>query len=141
MKVKDCMCNKVVKAHKETTLREIAKLMENNGIGSVPICDKENEVIGFITDRDIVVRCIAANGDCSKTKVSEIMTKQVIKTTPDTDIQEACETMSTNQIRRLPVIDDGGIIGILTIGDISKNHDVKSENTGRTLGCICDTKD
>lgn len=138
MIVKDCMCNKVIKAKTDTTVREIAKLMENNGIGSVPICNEEDRVVGFITDRDIITRCVAANGDCSKTKVSEIMTKQVIKTTPTTDIQEVCETMSTNQIRRLPVIEEGKIVGMLSIGDISQSKGASENSVGQTLGCICD---
>lgn len=141
MKVKECMCNKTVTANKETTLRDIAKLMENNGIGSVPICDEESQVIGFITDRDIITRCVAANGDCSKIKASDVMTKQVIKTTPDTDIEEACETMSVNQIRRLPVIEQGKLVGMLSLGDISQNNDIPSDDIGKTFGCICNNKD
>jgi len=137
MRVKECMCNKVIKANGDTSLREIAKLMENNGVGSIPICDDNGKVVGFITDRDIITRCVAANGDCSKIKASDVMTKQVIKTTPDTDIKEVCETMSTNQIRRLPVIENNKIVGMLSLGDIS--HFEEEENdVGKTLGCICD---
>lgn len=138
MRVKDCMCNKVIKAKGDTSLREIAKLMENNGVGCVPICNEEDRVVGFLTDRDIITRCVAANGDCSKTKASDVMTKQVIKTTPDTEVQEVCETMSTNQVRRLPVIDDGKIVGMLSLGDMAQSKEASEDSIGHTLGCICD---
>ena len=138
MRVKDCMCRHVVQATPETNLKEIAKLMESNEIGCVPICNNESRVIGFVTDRDIITRCVATSKNCADTKASEIMTTHVIKTTPDTDAGEAARTMSTNQVRRLPVIEDGKIVGMLSIGDLARNNNVSSSNVGMTLEQICD---
>lgn len=137
MRVKECMCKKVVKATSNTTLNEIAKLMQENNVGCIPICNNENNVIGFVTDRDIITRCVAQNKQCSQTKASEIMTNDVIKTTPDTEIDSAINVMSTNQIKRLPVIENNQIVGILTLGDLAQNQNVSSEDVGCTVECIC----
>ncbi len=138
MRVKECMCKKVVRATSDTTLNEVAKLMQENNVGCVPICNSENNVIGFITDRDIITRCVANNGNCTQTKVSDIMTKNVIKTTPDTELDDATQTMATNQIRRLPVIENNQIVGMLTIGDLAQNQNVQTTRVGDTMECICE---
>lgn len=136
MRVKDCMGIKnVVQATPETNLQQIANLMNQNHVGCIPIC-QEQHVVGFVTDRDIVTRAIANNLSCTNTKVSDIMNTNVIKTTPDTHIDEALDTMKRNQIRRLPVIENNKIVGILSMGDIAQNLD--EEDVGETLGCICD---
>ena len=140
MRVKECMCSSVVQATPDTTLSDIAKLMSSNKVGSIPICNTQNHVVGFITDRDIITRCIANNLNCANTKASDIMNTEVIKTTPDTDIKEACECMSKNQIRRLPVIEDGQIVGILSMGDLAQSSHVSNKEVGQTLEYICDKK-
>lgn len=137
MRVKECMCDKVVKATSDTTLEEIAKLMQENDVGCVPICDNEDNVVGFITDRDIITRCVANNKNCSQTKASDVMTKKIIKTTPDTEIDEVQKTMSHNQIKRLPVIENNRIVGIITIGDLAQNTEVPTKDVGATVECIC----
>ena len=138
MRVKDFMCKKVVRATENTTLNEIAKLMQTNDVGCVPICNNENNVVGFITDRDIITRCVATNQNCGKTKASEIMTKNVIKTTPDTTIEDATETMTNNQIKRLPVIENNEIVGILSVGDLAKSDDFPTKEVGYTVEGICE---
>ncbi len=140
MRVKECMCKKVVRATSDTTLQEIAKLMQQNNVGCVPICNQENHVIGFVTDRDIITRCIANNKNCDQTKASDIMTTKVIKTTPDTELEDATQTMSHNQIRRLPVIENNQIVGMLTIGDLAQNQNVQPQEVGDTMECICSQK-
>ena len=136
MRVKDCMGMKeVVQATPSSNLQQIAELMNTNHVGCIPICQEE-KVVGLVTDRDIVTRAIANKLNCETTKVSDIMNTNIIKTTPDTDIDEALETMKKNQIRRLPVIEDNKIVGILSMGDIAICLD--EEETGETLGCICE---
>ena len=139
MRVKDCMgIKEIVQATPETNLQQIAELMNQNHVGCIPVCNQE-EIVGLVTDRDIVTRAVAASLDCLNTKVSDIMNTKIIKTTPDTDIDEALETMKKNQIRRLPVIENNKIIGILSMGDIAVTLD--EEEVGDTLGCICDSND
>ena len=139
MKVKDCMgIKEIVQATSETTVQEVAELMNQNHVGCVPICQEE-QVVGIVTDRDIVTRAIAGKLDCNTTKVSDIMNTKVIKTTPDTDINDALETMKKNQIRRLPVIEDEKIVGILSMGDIAVT--LEEEEIGETFSCICEDDD
>lgn len=139
MRVKDCMgIKEIVQATPETNLQEVAELMNQNHVGCIPICQEE-QVVGFVTDRDIVTRAIANKLDCSSTRVSEIMNTKIIKTTPDTDINEALEIMKDNQIRRLPVIQDNKIVGILSMGDIALTLD--EEETGEAFACICEEDD
>ncbi|MBR2289326.1 MAG: CBS domain-containing protein, partial [Clostridia bacterium] len=128
----------VVQATPETNLQQVAALMNQNHVGCIPICQEE-QVVGLVTDRDIVTRAVASSLDCSSTKVSDIMNTKIIKTTPDTDIDEALETMKKNQIRRLPVIEDNKIVGILSMGDIAVTLD--EEETGEAFSCICDDDD
>lgn len=137
MRVKECMCSNVVCANSETSLEQIAKLMQENDVGCIPICNNENNVIGFVTDRDIITRCVANNKNCAQTKASDVMTKNVIKTTPDTEIEDVESTMSKNQIRRVPVIENNKIVGIITIGDLAQNKDVSCKDVGLTMECIC----
>ena len=139
MRVKDCMgIKEIVQATPETNLQQIAELMNQNHVGCIPVCNQE-EIVGLVTDRDIVTRAVAASLDCLNTKVSDIMNTKIIKTTPDTEIDDALETMKKNQIRRLPVIENNKIVGILSIGDIAVTLD--EEEVGDTLGCICDSND
>jgi len=139
MRVKDCMgIKEIVQATPETNLQQIAELMNQNHVGCVPICSEEH-VVGLVTDRDIVTRAVASKLDCSSTKVSDIMNTNIIKTTPDTEIDEALQTMKKNQIRRLPVIENNKIVGILSMGDIAITLD--EDETGETLGCICEECD
>ena len=139
MTVKDCMgIKEIVQATPETNLQQIAELMNQNHIGCIPICSEE-QIVGLITDRDIVTRAVASNLDCGNTKASDIMNTKIIKTTPDTEIDEALEIMKKNQIRRLPVIEDNKIVGILTMGDVAVTLD--EDETGETLSCICDDDD
>lgn len=137
MRVKDCMCTKTISATSDTSLTDIAKLMNEHDVGCIPICNNEKNVIGFITDRDIITRCVAENENCNQTKASDIMTKNVIKTTPDTEIDDATETMSTNQIKRLPVIENNQIVGILTIGDLANHQSITTQEVGNTVENIC----
>ena len=138
MKVKECMCSNVITAKENDNICCAAKLMKENDIGCLPVCDETNKVLGFITDRDIVLRGIAENKDCSQTKVKDLMVKNIIKTTPDTEIEDASKIMEENQIRRIPVIENERIVGILSIGDIARNENIPCEETGYTFECICE---
>ena len=112
MKVRDCMCKEVCFANPETTIYDIAKLMECNGIGCIPVCDGNNSIVGLVTDRDVVLRTIACDKDAKTTPVSEIMTTNVCCCEAEEDINEAQTKMANNQIRRLPVLENNKVIGI-----------------------------
>ena len=138
MKVKDCMCRCVVTANKDTSVLDLSKLMKENDIGSVPICDEDKNIIGIVTDRDIVLRSVADNKEPDKIKAEEIMSKDhIIKLDINSSITEASNLMSNNQIRRIPVIEENKLVGIISIGDLARNNDISTSNVGRALECIC----
>ena len=123
MKVKDCMCTNVCCVKPETTIRDVAKLMSQNHIGSLPVCDTNNCLCGIVTDRDIILRTIACDKDVKTTPVSDIMSTNVCTCEENEDMANAENKMGTNKVRRLPVCDNNKkVIGILTLGDIAQNR-------------------
>ena len=122
MKVKECMCDDVCCVKPETKIKEVAKLMSENHIGSIPVCDQNQCICGIVTDRDILLRCVACDKDTNQTSVSEIMSCNVCTCNEDDDITNAQTQMSQNQIRRLPVCNSKNeVVGILTLGDLAQN--------------------
>lgn len=122
MKVKDCMCNDVCCVKPETKIQEVAKLMSENHIGCIPVCDENQCICGIVTDRDVLLRCVACNKDTNQTPVSDIMSCNVCTCKEDDEITNAETKMGQNQIRRLPVCDDKNkVVGILTLGDLAQN--------------------
>lgn len=142
MKVKECMENDICYLNPENTVWECAKLMSENHIGCVPICDKQNNIVGLVTDRDVILRSIACDKDVKTTPVSEIMTTNVCYCNWETEIKDAEELMSINQIRRLPIVDNNNkMIGIVTLGDLAKNTNVNKSGVTNTLETICKCND
>lgn len=142
MKVKDCMCHEVAYVNPDCSVEDCAKLMCNNHIGYIPVCNTEKQVVGLVTDRDILLRTVGCGKDIKNTPVSDIMTCKVCCCEPDIDISEAEKIMSENQIRRLPVVDNNKVIGIITLGDLAANKEVNTEGVCATLEniCGCNTK-
>lgn len=137
MKVDQCMCKNVVCANQDTTITDIAKLMSDNHIGCVPICDFNKNVVGVITDRDITLRTVACGKDANTTKASEIMTTKVYKVNPTAEVSEASKVMCDCQVKRVPVIEGNTLVGIITLGDLANNNDVSSNEVCNTVEGIC----
>jgi len=118
MKVRDVMTQQVDWVAPTASIVEIARLMKNKDVGSIPVCE-DKKVIGMITDRDIVLK-VVADGLSSESKMAkDIMNSQVITVTSDQDVHQAASIMSQYQIRRLPVVEQGKIIGIVALGDLA----------------------
>ena len=139
MKVKDCMCNNVIYVKPETNVQDVVNLMNQNHIGSVPVCDNNNCICGIVTDRDILLRCVACEKEPKTTPISDIMTCNVCTCTQDEDITSAQMKMQQKQIRRLPVLDNNNnVIGILTLGNLARNDDkIGKEQVCTTIENIC----
>lgn len=138
MRVKDCMCDEVCCVKPDTKINEIAKIMEKNHIGCVPVCDEQRCVLGIITDRDIILRSIACDKDVKTTKASDIMTCNVCTCNQNDDICDVENKMSSNQIRRIPVVENNKIIGMLTFGDLAHyNEEIGKEYFCTTVEDIC----
>jgi len=118
MKVRDVMTSSVDWVTPDTSVVEVAQLMKKDDVGSIPIC-KENRLIGMITDRDIVLKVVATGGNTNNISAKDIMSTDVIFVSADQDVHEAANLMSEYQIRRLPVLEKGKLVGILAIGDLA----------------------
>lgn len=99
---------------------EVAVKMKELNVGAIPIVDND-KLVGMITDRDIVLRCVADKKPASS-KVEDIMSKKLVTVTKDTSSHEAAKLMSTYQIRRLPVVEGDKLVGIVSLGDFAVHH-------------------
>lgn len=118
MKVKDIMTRQVVSVSQSSTLGEVATEMKNLNVGSIPVCDNNSCLLGIVTDRDMVVRGLT-QGYESQSIVRDVMTASPVSVTPDTDVTEVTNLMAEHQIRRLPVVEGGTLVGIVSIGDVA----------------------
>lgn len=142
MKVKDCMCNEIYCAKPETTVTDIAKIMNTNHVGCIPICNNNNYIVGLVTDRDIVLRTIACGKDANVTPVSQIMTTNICTCGQEEDVIHAQNKMSKNQVRRIPVVENNQVIGMLTMGDLTSNsNQLNKSEIYSTLEEICECGD
>ncbi len=137
MKVKDCMCNQVCYCKPDCSVNEAAKIMCENHVGCIPVCNDNKCVVGIITDRDIILRSVACNKEASNTKVSDVMTCNTICCDCNSEVTEASKIMGEQQIRRIPVTENGKLVGILTLGDLAKNQQIDNQFVGKTAECIC----
>ncbi|RJQ31257.1 MAG: CBS domain-containing protein [Actinobacteria bacterium] len=118
MNISDVMTKDLAQLQPNDTIVQAAQKMKEMNIGDVLIAEN-NMLEGIITDRDIVIRCIASGMDANNTKASECMTKNLVTVSPQTKVIDASHIMSEHQIRRLPVTEDGQLVGIVTLGDLA----------------------
>ena len=131
MKLREIMSHIVVRIHPEETVTVAARMLEHNNIGALPVCGSDGRLCCMVTDRDIVTRCLATGKSPQSTSVREIMTGKVYVGRPDMDVALAAGLMGKEQIRRLPVMENGRICGMVSLGDLSKN-----EKAGNALSRI-----
>ena len=97
-----------------------ARLLARHNVGALPVCSSGGRLQGLVTDRDIVLRCVAAESDPLATTVSRIMTKHPASVSPTDDVRRAAQRMSALQVRRLPVVEGGKVVGMVSLGDLAK---------------------
>lgn len=117
MKVREIMTKDIASLSSNDTVERAAQLMKQYDCGCIPVCTKD-KVIGVVTDRDIAIRSTASGQDCHQ-NVGDIMSKDLVVGNPDMDVQDAARLMSERQIRRLPVVENNSLVGIVALGDIS----------------------
>jgi CBS domain-containing protein len=133
MKIRDVMTPNPCTVSPNDTIQAAARVMQAEDTGAVPVVNN-GRVLAVVTDRDIVVRVVAEGGSFS-TPVGDIASKNVIFATPDMSTSEASELMSEHQIRRLPVVENDQLVGIVSIGDLAVK-DGKDSRWGDTLQSI-----
>ncbi len=124
MKVREIMSENPACCTPETGLREVATLMLEKDCGEIPVVEGKDDAtpIGVITDRDIVCRAVARGKNPLDLRAEDVMTQTVISVTPETSLEECCDIMEENQIRRLPVVDQNGeLCGMISQADIARH--------------------
>jgi CBS domain-containing protein len=124
--IQDIMTKQVHTVGRETSLLEVARMMRDQRIGDVLVTDRDGTLCGIVTDRDIVVRADAVARPLDRTQVGDICTDQLVKLAPSSSIDEAVELMRKHSVRRVPVVEDGHAVGIVTIGDLARHKDPNS---------------
>ncbi len=121
MRVKDIMSADPVCCTPSSSLREVAEMMVAYDCGEIPLCDEAGKPLGVVTDRDIVCRLVAKGRDPLESTAEEIMSTPVVTAHPDMTLDDAARLMEQYQVRRLPVVDDGGVIcGIVAQADVAR---------------------
>ncbi|GGL53672.1 CBS domain-containing protein [Sporolactobacillus putidus] len=133
--LRQVMTSDIVSCSPNQTLKEAAELMSRHNIGSIPVINN-GKLEGIITDRDITLRSAARGKDDDKVTVKECMTSSnLISGTPDMDVHEAARLMSEKQIRRLPIVENNRVVGIVSLGDLATENRFQDE-AGKALSGI-----
>ncbi len=118
MKVRDVGIKDLHCANPSMSISEIAYMMKRHNVGVIPVCEG-TKLMGILTDRDLVISCMAAEMNPKECKAREFMTSNPITVTPDTDLEEAARIMGQEQIHRLPVVEEENLVGMISLGDVS----------------------
>ncbi len=121
MKICDIMTDGAVSIGPHEPVSAAARLLKSKNIGALPVCDGQGKLRGMLTDRDIVIRCVAAGEDPAGVKVEEIMSRGVVFAGPFDEVEHAVRLMSEDQVRRIPVVDSGRLVGMVSLCDMARN--------------------
>ncbi|MCG6494249.1 CBS domain-containing protein [Kitasatospora sp. A2-31] len=123
--IKDVMTESPIALAQDTSVHDAARRIRDADIGDVLVMD-DGRLCGMVTDRDLVVRALADGRDPAQTTVGEICSNEVISVGPDDDIGRAVDLMRRHALRRLPVVDDGRPVGVVSLGDLAVDRDPSS---------------
>jgi CBS domain-containing protein len=123
--VREIMTENPVTLPRSASISEAAKRMRDDDIGDVIVMD-DGDMCGLVTDRDIVVRAVAEGADPQFTKVDEICTHELVTVGPDDSLQQTVQLMRERAVRRVPVVDGGRPVGIVSLGDLAIELDERS---------------
>lgn len=127
MEVREVMNPNVISIAPDESVSLAARLIARYNIGSLPVCSDSGLLRGVVTDRDIVLRCIAAEENPTETPVRNIMSQALHVVAPDDDVRAATHRMASHQVRRLPVVSNGKVVGMLSLGDLAGCHQYNME--------------
>ena len=122
MLVKELMHPGAVTVEPGSSAALAAKLISRHNVGVLPVCGRDQRLRGMVTDRDIILRCVAPEEDPAQTPVRDIMTRYPATLAPTDDCERAVKLMAEKQLRRLPVVENGRLVGMLTLSDLARSH-------------------
>ena len=120
MKCRDIMTKNVKTCQEECKVKDAVQIMNDYNCGFVPVINKDNQLSGVVTDRDIAIHALLDGKDPEQMKIGEFMTKSIISAHPNDNIDLAIREMKENKVRRIPVVDDNNkVVGIISLGDVA----------------------
>jgi CBS domain-containing protein len=123
--VRDIMTSAPVTVEPQTSVAQVARIMRDEDLGAVLVTDGD-ELRGLVTDRDLVVRSVCEGGDPEQTTVAGACSDDLVTVTPDEDLDHAVQLMREHAVRRIPVVDHGHPVGIVSLGDLAIERDPES---------------
>lgn len=126
MKVSDIMSDRVVTIDEREPVIAAARLLKRMNLGALPVTDRGGKLVGMLTDRDIVLRCVALGGDARTMTAGDVMTRGVVTATPDVKVDDAAKRMGRGQVRRLPVVENGKLVDMLSLADMARKCDMEA---------------
>ncbi|MPW25708.1 CBS domain-containing protein [Alkalibaculum sp. M08DMB] len=126
MKAKSIMTNKIVVVQKDDMIVDAAKKMKQTGVGTVAVED-QGKIVGIISDRDIVLRDVAENQTPGQSKCGDIMTSNVATASPESSVDEISQIMSERQVKRVPIVEQEHMVGMVSLGDLAQTKGQKRE--------------
>lgn len=127
MRISDLMSKNVISITPEESASLAARLLARHDLGMLPVCRQDGSLEGVVTDRDIIIRCLAAGADPSRVPVRDIMTTAPETIDPKEQADSALSRMSRHQIRRLPVVENGQVVGMVSLGDLARSRRYEME--------------
>ena len=128
MTVKDCMNRHVISVAPEESVAVAARIMARHNVGALSVCAQDGRLEGIVTDRDVALRCVAPEEDPALATVGDIMTRQPVSVSPTEECTAVLELMGKKQVRRVPVVENGRVVGMISLGDLVKSraHDMET---------------
>ncbi len=123
MKVRDIMTKPAIHISPTESVEVAARTLTQYNIGVLPVCGNDGKLCGLVTDRDLVIRCMASGRTPAQTTVREVMTSRVLSVQPDMETGVAAHLMGRQQVRRLPVVENGKLCGMVSLGDLAKREE------------------
>ena len=126
MIISECMTKNVLCVRQDETADVAARLLSRGNIGAVPVLDRRDRVVGMLTDRDLVLRCMAAGKQPAGVPVGQIMTRGIQTAGAEEQVSAVAERMGRSQIRRVPVVRDGSLVGIVSLSDLARSGEAEA---------------
>ena len=140
MNVKDCMNHHVIAVEPEESVAVASRLMARHNVGALPVRARDGSLCGIVTDRDVVLRCVALERSPQETTVARVMTDRVASVPPTASLSQAAAILSREQVRRLPVVEGRRIVGMVSLGDLSHREETAMEAAEALSGIAANVK-
>ncbi len=127
MEVGDIMTRRVITVGQDEPVTAAVRLLRRYNLGALPVCDAAGRLRGMVTDRDIVLRCLGQENDPAATPISEIMSRGIVTAGRGDSVGQAAAVMAKDRVRRLPVVENGRVVGMLSLCDMARRSECAGE--------------